>query len=43
MDRGTLNFPPVYTLSGTDAVMPYMPVGDDAYPLRPDLLKPYPF
>ncbi|XP_060771613.1 uncharacterized protein LOC132882527 [Neoarius graeffei] len=43
MDTGTLNFPPTDTLPGTDAVMPYVLVGDEAYPLRPDLIKPYPF
>lgn len=43
MDTGTLNFPPADTLPGTDAVMPYVLVGDEAYPLRPDLMKPYPF
>lgn len=43
MDSGTLNFPPVDTLLGTDTVMPYVLVGDEAYPLRPDLMKPYPF
>ncbi|XP_063761709.1 uncharacterized protein LOC134879242 [Eleginops maclovinus] len=42
MDKGTLNFPPVETLPGTDAVMPYVLVGDEAYPLRPDLMKPFP-
>ncbi|CAI5661319.1 unnamed protein product [Oreochromis niloticus] len=43
MDTGTLNFPPADTLPGTDAMMPHMLIGDDAYPLRPDLMKPYPF
>ncbi len=32
MDQGLLNF-----------LMPYMFVGDEAYPLRNDLMKPYPF
>ena len=27
----------------SDVMLPYMFVGDDAYPLRPDLMKPYPF
>ncbi|KAL3971396.1 KRAB domain-containing zinc finger protein [Sarotherodon galilaeus] len=43
MDTGTLNFPPADTLPGTDAMMPHMLIGDDAYLLRPDLMKPYPF
>ncbi|CAI5696763.1 unnamed protein product [Oreochromis niloticus] len=43
MDTGTLNFPPADILPGTDALMPHMLIGDDAYPLRPDLMKPYPF
>ncbi|XP_039866215.1 protein ANTAGONIST OF LIKE HETEROCHROMATIN PROTEIN 1-like [Simochromis diagramma] len=28
---------------GTDAMMPHMLFGDDAYRLQPDLMKPYPF
>ncbi|KAK7881457.1 hypothetical protein WMY93_029866 [Mugilogobius chulae] len=43
MDAGTLDFPPAESLPGTDAVMPHMFIGDEAYPLRPDLMKPYPF
>lgn len=43
MDTGRLDFPPPETLPGTDVLIPYMLVGDDAYPLRPDLMKPYPF
>lgn len=43
IDMGTLNSPPVDTLPGTDIVMPYVLAGDEVYPLRPDLMKPYPF
>ncbi|XP_029987984.1 protein ALP1-like [Sphaeramia orbicularis] len=43
MDNGMLHFPPDDTLPGTDTIMPYMFIGDDAYPLRPDLMKPFPF
>lgn len=32
MNTGTLNFPPVDTLPGTDIVMPYVLVGDEASP-----------
>uniref|UniRef100_A0A1A8RYV5 DDE Tnp4 domain-containing protein n=1 Tax=Nothobranchius rachovii TaxID=451742 RepID=A0A1A8RYV5_9TELE len=42
MDTGTLNVPPDATLLGTDSAMPYVLIGDEAYPLRPDLMKPYP-
>ncbi|KAM6937853.1 uncharacterized protein FYW49_000093 [Xenentodon cancila] len=42
MDRDLLNFPPPEPLPGSDTVMPYVFVGDDAYPLRCDLMKPYP-
>uniref|UniRef100_A0A1A8BJ72 DDE Tnp4 domain-containing protein n=1 Tax=Nothobranchius kadleci TaxID=1051664 RepID=A0A1A8BJ72_NOTKA len=42
MDTGTLNVPPDATLPGTDSTMPYELIGDEAYPLRPDLMKPYP-
>ncbi|XP_054588663.2 uncharacterized protein [Nothobranchius furzeri] len=42
MNTGTLNVPPDATLLGTDSTMPYVLIGDEAYPLRPDLMKPYP-
>ncbi|XP_036000776.1 uncharacterized protein LOC105922503 [Fundulus heteroclitus] len=42
MDTGTLNFPPDDSLPGADDVIPYMFIGDDTCPLRPDLMKPYP-
>nr|XP_055051363.1 uncharacterized protein LOC129437215 [Misgurnus anguillicaudatus] len=43
MDEGRLNFPQPEPLPNSDTMMPYMFVGDDAYPLRHDLMKPYPF
>lgn len=42
MDRGILNFPPPEPLPNTDIEMPYMLVGDGGFPLRSDLMKPYP-
>ncbi|XP_048062134.1 protein ALP1-like [Megalobrama amblycephala] len=42
MDQGSLNFPPPKQLPNSDVKMPYMFVGDEAYPLRPDLMTPYP-
>uniref|UniRef100_A0A9J8B4V9 DDE Tnp4 domain-containing protein n=1 Tax=Cyprinus carpio carpio TaxID=630221 RepID=A0A9J8B4V9_CYPCA len=42
MDQGLLNFPPPEPLPNSDITMPYMFVGDEAHPLRPDLMKPYP-
>ncbi|XP_073765400.1 uncharacterized protein [Danio rerio] len=43
MDQGLLHFPQPEPLPNSNIVMPYMFVGDDAYPLRPDLIKPFPF
>uniref|UniRef100_A0A8C6LI08 DDE Tnp4 domain-containing protein n=1 Tax=Nothobranchius furzeri TaxID=105023 RepID=A0A8C6LI08_NOTFU len=34
MDTGTLIVPPDATLPGTDSTMPYVLIGDEAYPLR---------
>ncbi|XP_067272827.1 uncharacterized protein si:dkey-121j17.6 isoform X2 [Pseudorasbora parva] len=42
MDQGLLSCPPPETLPKSDVKMPYMFVGDEAYPLRPDLMTPYP-
>lgn len=43
MDQGLLNFPPLEPLPNSDILMLVMFVGDEAYPLRNDLMKPYPF
>ncbi|XP_061578688.1 uncharacterized protein LOC133444800 [Cololabis saira] len=42
MDQDMLDFPPPEPLPGSHAVMPYVFVGDETYPLRCDLMKPYP-
>ncbi|KAK0138985.1 hypothetical protein N1851_024459 [Merluccius polli] len=42
MDQGLLNCPPE-PLTNSDIMMLYRFVGDEAYPLRPDLMKPYPY
>lgn len=41
LERGLLHIPPPQALPNSDAVVPFMFVGDDAYPLRTDLMKPY--
>lgn len=43
LDQGLLNVPPPEKLPGSDIVLPYTYVADEAYPLRIDLMKPYPF
>lgn len=43
MDQGLPNFLPPDPLSNSDVLMLYMLVGDEAYPLWNDLMKPYPF
>ncbi|KAL0148376.1 hypothetical protein M9458_056356 [Cirrhinus mrigala] len=42
LDDRKLNIPPAEALPNTNIIMPYAFVGDEAYPLRNDLLKPYP-
>lgn len=36
-----MNFPPSTKLPGTNDEMPHFFVGDEAFPLRPDLMRPY--
>lgn len=43
MDEGLLNVPPPEPLPNTTIRVPYMFIGDEAFPLRADLMKPYPF
>ncbi|XP_064639343.1 uncharacterized protein LOC135494929 [Lineus longissimus] len=43
MKDGTINFPPHERLTGGQMAVPYFIVGDDAFPLQKDLMKPYPF
>ncbi|CAM4682527.1 unnamed protein product [Leuciscus chuanchicus] len=43
LDKGLLNVPPPEELPRSDVFLLYMFVGDEAYPLRTDLMKPYPF
>ncbi len=43
MDQGLLDFPQPEPLPKSDILTPYMSVGDETYPLKNDLMKPYPF
>ena len=43
MEQGLLNFPPPEPLANTGITVPYALVADEAFPLRSDLMKPYPF
>ena len=40
-NTGTLNLPPPRTLGSSPVKFPYVFIGDDAFPLKPCLLKPY--
>lgn len=43
LDMGLLNIPEAKHLPGSNFEVPFMLLGDDAYPLRTDLMKSYPF
>ncbi len=43
MDRGLLNVPPPELLPGSNLTLPYAFVGDEAFPLRSDVMKPFSF
>lgn len=42
MDQNEINFPPNKPLQGRNLPVPYVFVGDDAFPLSERILKPYP-
>lgn len=42
LESGTLSLPGMTRLPGTDVVVPHVFVGDEAFQLRPDFLRPYP-
>ncbi|XP_067272628.1 uncharacterized protein [Pseudorasbora parva] len=41
LDQGLLHIPPPQPLPNSEVFVPFMFIGDDAYPLRADLMKPY--
>ncbi|XP_025267834.1 protein ANTAGONIST OF LIKE HETEROCHROMATIN PROTEIN 1-like, partial [Camponotus floridanus] len=42
MEEGSLNFPDPERLPGSNVFVPYFLVGDEAFPLRTNLMRPYP-
>ena len=42
MEHNLLKLPPARTLPGTNKLFPYVFVGDDAFPLKTYMVKPYP-
>ena len=42
IEKGTLNLPDKKQLPGRDSKLPYVITGDDAFPLKSYLMKPYP-
>jgi hypothetical protein len=41
LEKGTLGLSPPTALVGDDTLIPHFVIGDDAFPLRPWLMKPY--
>ncbi|XP_011858975.1 PREDICTED: uncharacterized protein LOC105556487, partial [Vollenhovia emeryi] len=41
VENDTLNAPPPSPLPGTDIMMPYFLVGDEIFPLKHNLMRPY--
>lgn len=41
INQHSLSFPENTILKGSDKVLPYVLVGDEAFPLKPNLMKPY--
>lgn len=41
LEAGSLNLPPSKELPGTNPKIPHFFVGDEAFPLRTDLMRPY--
>lgn len=42
LEAGTLNIPEPKPLPGTSEIMPHVIIGDEAFPLKTNLLRPYP-
>lgn len=42
IEEGFLNFPDSEQLPGSNMLVPYFLVSDEAFPLRIDLMRPYP-
>lgn len=42
LERGTLSVPPDSPLPGTDTPTHYVILADEAFPLKPYLMRPYP-
>lgn len=42
METGTINFPPDDVITNTGKVLPYVIVGDNAFPLKDNIMVPYP-
>ncbi|XP_035432552.2 uncharacterized protein LOC118264220 [Spodoptera frugiperda] len=43
LSNGSLNIPPPMPLPGRAKYVPYVIIADDAFPLKPYLMKPFPF